>query len=401
MKSLQQLCEPRSSVFDSQRRDTVLDLTDLINDRVKPEEFFDENFITDGMKVLLEQGFRRLEGKSSQGVFKLKQAMGGGKTHNLLALGLLARHPEFRARVMSDIYKSDPNLGPVKVVAFSGRESDAPYGLWGSIAEQMGKRDLFKDLYSPLQAPGQKAWENLLAGETVLILLDELPPYLENARARTIGNSDLAQVTVTALSNLLIAIGREGCEHVCLVITDLAGVYERGSAVLSDLEKETHRTAMTLEPVRTNSDELYHILRTRLFEKPPRDGEINEIAQGYAGAIRDAGQMVITNESPERIRAALDRLMKLSLVVFRRFNRTWMVWQGSDVDLEERLQQAWQQLSGVFSLASAVQDYLPPRPIVAHHHSYQTGTTRYFGAVYVNLWTLGGVELINCQLYHQ
>ena len=300
MKSLQQLCEPRSSVFDSQRRDTVLDLTDLINDRVKPEEFFDENFITDGMKVLLEQGFRRLEGKSSQGVFKLKQAMGGGKTHNLLALGLLAKHPEFRARVMSGIYKPDPNLGAVKVVAFTGRESDAPYGLWGSIAEQMGKRDLFKDLYSPLQAPGQKAWENLLSGETVLILLDELPPYLENARAKTVGNSDLAQVTATALSNLLVAVGREGCEHVCLVLTDLSGAYEQGSAVLSDLEKETHRTAMTLEPVRMNSDELYHILRTRLFEKLPRDGEINEIAQGYAGAIRDARQMDITNESPEQ-----------------------------------------------------------------------------------------------------
>lgn len=300
MKSLQQLCEPRDTVFDSQRRDTVLDLTDLIGDRIRPAEFFDENYITEGMKTLLEQGFRRLEGKSSQGVFKLKQAMGGGKTHNLLALGLLAKHPEFRARVMGGFYKPDPHLGAVKVVAFSGRESDAPYGVWGSIAGQMGKADLFKDLYAPLQAPGQKAWESLLAGETVLILLDELPPYLENARARAIGNSDLAQVTATALSNLLVAAGREGCERVCLVITDLAGAYEQGSAILSDLEKETHRTAMTLEPVRMNSDELYHILRTRLFEKLPRDGDINAIAQGYAQAIRDARQMDITNESPEQ-----------------------------------------------------------------------------------------------------
>lgn len=300
MKSLQQLCEPRAGVFDSQRRDTVLDLTDLISGRIKPGEFFDENFITEGMKTLLDQGFRRLEGKSSQGVFKLKQAMGGGKTHNLLALGLLAGHPEFRAPIMSGFYKPDPNLGPVKVVAFSGRESDAPYGLWGAIAEQMGKKELFKDLYSPLQAPGQKAWENLLAGETLLILLDELPPYLENARSRAIGSSDLAQVTATALSNLLVAVGRPGCERVCLVITDLAGAYERGSAVLSDLEKETHRTAMTLEPVRMNSDELYHILRTRLFEKLPREAEISAVAQGYAGAIRDARQMDITNESPEQ-----------------------------------------------------------------------------------------------------
>jgi len=300
MKSLQQLCEPRQSAFDSQRRDTVLDLTDLIANRIKPAEFFEENYITDGMKTLLEQSFRRLEGKSSQGVFKLKQAMGGGKTHNLLVLGLLAKHPEYRDQVMGRIYRADAKLGPVKVVAFSGRESDAPYGVWGSIAEQMGKRELFKDLYSPLQAPGQKAWENLLKGETVLLLIDELPPYLENARAKAIGNSDLAQVTATAISNLLVAVGREGCEKVCLVITDLTGAYEQGSAVLSDLEKETHRTAMTLEPVRMNSDELYHILRTRLFERLPRESEIQAVAQGYAGAIRDARQMDITNESPEQ-----------------------------------------------------------------------------------------------------
>ena len=60
--------------------------------------FFAENYITEGMKTLLTEGFRRLEGKSAQGVFKLTQAMGGGKTHNLLALGLLARHPELPRR---------------------------------------------------------------------------------------------------------------------------------------------------------------------------------------------------------------------------------------------------------------------------------------------------------------
>lgn len=309
MKPLKQLCSPRPSVFDTQRRDTVLDITDLIGDRINPEEFFHENYITDGMKTLLEQGFRRLEGKSPQGVFKLKQAMGGGKTHNLLTLGLLARHPAFRQKIMERFYTPSPELGEVKVVAFSGRESDAPFGIWGAIAEQLGKKDHFKDLYSPLQAPGQKAWETLLADETVLILLDELPPYFENARSRAIGNSDLAYVTATALSNLLVAIGREACERVCLVVTDLSGAYERGSqqisTVLSDLEKETHRTAMTLEPVRMNSDELYHILRKRIFEKLPAESEIGDVAQAYAQAIRDAKQMDITNESPEQFAARI------------------------------------------------------------------------------------------------
>jgi predicted AAA+ superfamily ATPase len=95
MQTLKQLCVPRQSAFDPQRRDTVLDISNLNSNKINPEIFFDENFVTDGMKTLLEQGFRRLEGKSNQGIFKLKQAMGGGKTHNLLTLGLLAKHPEF------------------------------------------------------------------------------------------------------------------------------------------------------------------------------------------------------------------------------------------------------------------------------------------------------------------
>lgn len=150
MTSLNDLYEPRESTFDPQRRDTVLDLLDLVEKRIKPEDFFEENFITEGMKTLLEHVFRRLEGKSDQGIFKLKQAMGGGKTHNLLALGLLARHPDYRERVMGSFYRPDPKLGPVKVIGFSGRESDAPLGVWGALAEQLGKKDHVKDCYSPL-----------------------------------------------------------------------------------------------------------------------------------------------------------------------------------------------------------------------------------------------------------
>ncbi len=303
MKPLKQLCTPRESVFDPQKRDTVLDLLDLVEKRIDADDFFLENYITEGMKALLEQAFRRLEGKSAQGVFKLKQAMGGGKTHNLLALGLLARHPELRGKVIGKFCNADPSLGSVDVIGFSGRESDAPLGIWGALAEQLGNRDHFKDCYSPLQAPGQKAWENLFAGKTVLILLDELSPYFENACSKAIGNSDLAQVTATALSNLLVAVGKESCSRVCLVISDLAAAYEKGSAqiasVLADFEKETHRVAMTLEPVRLNSDELYYILRTRIFEKLPGSAEVNEVAQAYAHAIRSAKQMAITSESPE------------------------------------------------------------------------------------------------------
>lgn len=94
MKTLKALCTPRDSVFDSSKRDTVLNLSHLVDGKVDSKAFFEESYVTDGMKTLLTESFRRLQGQSEQAVFKLTQAMGGGKTHNLITLGLLAKHPE-------------------------------------------------------------------------------------------------------------------------------------------------------------------------------------------------------------------------------------------------------------------------------------------------------------------
>lgn len=303
MKTLRQLCIPRPSVFDPSKRDIVLDLSDLIENKINADEFFEENYMTDGMKTLLKESFRRFEKKSTQGVFKLTQAMGGGKTHNLLVLGLLAKNPDLREKVMGTLYESR-DLGLVRVVAFSGRESDAPYGIWGAIAKQLGKEEVFRDYYAPLKAPGQTAWINLLKGEPLILLLDELPPYFEYAKSITIGNSDLSEVTTTALSNLLVAVGKDELSNVCVVISDLRAAYQQGSSMikraLHNFEAEIGRSALSLEPVGMNTDELYHILRKRLFKDIPDDKEIKEVAQGYAKAVKDAKQMDITTASPEK-----------------------------------------------------------------------------------------------------
>ncbi len=310
MKSLLDACKPRASVFDAAKRDTVLDLTDLLapGERINADEFFGENFATDGMKTLLREAFRRFSGDSPHGVFTLTQAMGGGKTHNLIALGLLAKHPELRKAVIGDAYTAT-GLGKVKVLGFSGRESDAPLGFWGSLADQLGKKELFKDLYTPLQPPGQGAWINLLKGEPKLILIDELPPYLVGAKGRTIGDTNLAVLTVTALANLFVAVGKEELSNVCVVITDLRANYEEGSEqiqkLLKDLQDETTRSALQLSPVQANNDDLYNILRKRLFGSLPSEAEIDEVAQGFAAAVREARQMEITSASPEQFAAAV------------------------------------------------------------------------------------------------
>ena len=304
MKTLFDLCKPRKSVFEETKREDVLNLSDLIEGRIECASFFEENYTTDGMKTLFHTAFNRFIKQGQTGVIKLTQAMGGGKTHNMLAVGLLAANPEFRSKVIEDSGKYKA-VGKVRVVAFSGRESDAPFGIWGSIAEQIGKKEIFSQYYSPLAAPGENAWINLLSGEPLLILIDELPPYLENAKAKTIGNSDLCAVTSTALANLFTAIGKAQLSNVCLVISDLRAAYESGSELIrsafKNLENEVNRSALNIEPVGSGSDDVYHILKKRLFESLPAATEINSVAVAYKDEVSKAKQMGLTSVSPDLI----------------------------------------------------------------------------------------------------
>lgn len=303
LKSLFELCKPRESIFDETKRDDTLDLSNLIDDSINAEDFFKETYITDGMKQLFDTAFKRFEGTGTSGLIKLTQSMGGGKTHNMVALGLLAKYPEIRNEILQGKYKKTDKS--IKVVAFTGRESDVPYGIWGEIARQLGKEKEFEPYYAPLKAPGQTSWINLLKGEPLLILLDELPPYLDYARTIPSGTGTLADVTTNALSNLFNALGKAELSNVCLVVSDLRATYESGTELLEksfkNLENEIARSSINIEPVGTTSDDLYHILRKRLFEEQSNENEIQEIALAYKEAVKEAKQMGYTNISPDQI----------------------------------------------------------------------------------------------------
>ncbi|WP_158084306.1 DUF499 domain-containing protein [Marispirochaeta aestuarii] len=313
LQALKSSCTPRQSVFDKSRKDVVLYLGDLLNGRLTAENaeaFYEENFITKGMRSLVDRVFDRLTGKKDQAsTFLLSQAMGGGKTHSMLALGLLAKYPSIRKKFWPDHDLGDE---PIRVVGFDGRESDYPYGVWGSIAEQLGKKEVFQDLYQPLRAPGATSWINLLQGEPTIILLDEMPPYFMNAKSVQVGNGDLADITTTALSNLMIAANKEELQNVVIVISDLsATAYKTDgkaagvSAALDNLAQETNRSAMIIEPVATVGDEVFNILRTRLFEKLPEIKAIDDVAVAYSEEVKKAKNMELTSESPETFAAEL------------------------------------------------------------------------------------------------
>lgn len=304
MRTINEMLKPRENVFSDTAREDVLNLTDLAENRIDANKFFRENFQTQGMKVLFDTAFARFKGESDTGVIKLTQAMGGGKTHSMIALALLAQNAEIREKLLGPTYAE---IGEIKVVSFSGREN-ADFGIWGSIAEQLGKKEFFKDYYSPLKAPGEKSWVELLKGQKTLILLDELPPYLENAKSIMVGNSDLSKVTMTALSNLFTALGKEQLANVCLVFSDLKAAYESGSELLQssfrELEAEANRVAIEVTPVALNSDEIYHILQKRLFEDVSSfeySQNINDVAIAYKTSVEKSKKLGFTNYTPEAV----------------------------------------------------------------------------------------------------
>lgn len=307
--SIHSLCKPRPSVFIADRRATVLNLDTFFKGQVNGNEFFEENFFTNGMSTLVDRAFRHLGGiGAGSSVFLLSQAMGGGKTHSMIALGLLARDPELRKKVLGE-QNPAPKLGKCRVVGFNGRSTDAVGGIWGAIAAQLDKAQQFARYVSPLlSAPGPEAWKQLLGIEPLVFFLDELPPYLEYAVAVPVGNSDLGVVTTTALANLFIAVAE--MDNVCLVISDLAGTnFSIGQSNLEaafnravqGITSESRRIAVPITPVNPNGDELYHILRKRLFEQVAPEPEIHTVAAAYRDALREATRMNLTSTSPESL----------------------------------------------------------------------------------------------------
>lgn len=78
----------------------------------------------------------------------------------------------------------------------------------------------------------------------------------------------------------------------------------------------------------------------------------------------------------EAANRALDFLLEQSFVVYRRHQGDYVLWEGSDVDLDACFERALQRAGG--SLAERLERIAPPRPWVARSHYIKTGTLRYF-----------------------
>lgn len=303
MKTVRSACELAPNALSIDVSDQIEQLDQLINDQGNGEAFYAKTFITGGMRDLLRGVIERLAAKSSNAVFHLKQAMGGGKTHLIVGAGLAARHKDLRARYCGDLPYINA-FDDARIVAFNGRNSPQHY-LWGEIAHQLGNSEAFRRYWaSGPEAPDESDWTTLLQSEKpTLILLDELPPYFQYLGTRPTGTGTVADIATRAFANLLSAAGK--LSNVCIVVSDLDASYAQGAGMISrallDARKELGRQEKTITPVDLAGNEIYDILRKRLFTKLPDLAEIQDLAARYGQALEEATKSKIVARGAEAL----------------------------------------------------------------------------------------------------
>ena len=270
---------------------------------VDGERFLSQSYLTAGMAELVREGFKRLSGaQGGRSVFRLKQAMGGGKTHLIRTMAYLARHPHLREQFFPEAANRYP-FGSALVCFFNGREQPADF-FWGRIAAQLGKAAFFE---GGVQAPGEESWRSLFSsvGEPVLILLDEMPTYFEYYRTQPVGQGTVADVAGRAFANLLSCI--QGLDNVCVVVSELEASHAEGTNIinsaLDDARKELSRVEFNITPVDLSGDETYAILKKRLFAKLPDEAQVGHIAESFAKAIEAAqrSKTIEQQKTPEQL----------------------------------------------------------------------------------------------------
>ena len=82
---------------------------------------------------------------------------------------------------------------------------------------------------------------------------------------------------------------------------------------------------------------------------------------------------------------ALKTLERRSIVTYRRYNDVYVLWAGSDIDIQARLHEAENHLDPNERLMTYLSKLSPPRPLIARRHLFEKGTLRYFTVRYTDI----------------
>lgn len=313
LRSWRDVIQPHTDVQGGkfQQAEFAADLHQVMRGTAAPEyqnaeEFFRRTHITNSMQALLTNVVRRLRSGDGDPVIDLRTAFGGGKTHTLLAVLHMLRHPRTRRmhEKLAQIHKDAGGPPPsAKVAVLVGTElnpetasrsaeetgGEPIHSFWGELAWQLAGREgfeLVKQFDSPRAgAPTGQIDRLFELAAPAVVLIDELVAYLRNVDAMEGGayNAHLSffqHLTQAAARNpkvtVLVTIPQSEIE-----VGDV-----RGEEITRQVANIFQRVGAPWQPL--DHHEAFEVVRRRLFgekvDAAERDRTCASFAEMYTGS---------------------------------------------------------------------------------------------------------------------
>ncbi|MEM3798286.1 MAG: DUF499 domain-containing protein [Candidatus Bathyarchaeia archaeon] len=269
-------------------------------DYLDPEIFFKRTYFTAGLTNLIGAVLSKLSGKGKgDTVIQIQTPFGGGKTHALLALYHTFKHGNKIAHIptVKKILEENKieSIPETKVVVFVGEYADPLKGrtIWGEIAYQLKSYKLMEDYDKKRVAPGKELIADLLSkNQPVLILIDELLQYVVRTMGVKVGEGTLKGQVQAFLKALTEAVASaDNCALIATLPSSVSEGFEeaeKAERVLGELQKIFGRVEKIYTPV--EGEEIYEIIRKRLFEELGDTSEHRKVAEEYFSLYQKLGE---------------------------------------------------------------------------------------------------------------
>ncbi|RKU36700.1 hypothetical protein C6496_12300 [Candidatus Poribacteria bacterium] len=352
---------PNTDVIEGSFRKSefAADLQEVFEGKAKTPEygetdtFFNQTYITPGLKELLVNTLKRLGGKGGNPVIQLKTGFGGGKTHSLIALyhlitgiNILRELPggdeykRLREEIEDILEEADwddntPLNANVSVLvgtylsttdADETKQGDPLNTLWGMMAEQLGGQDAYNIIGEAARmgtAPGGNQLDRLFehVGPSV-ILIDELVAYVRNVQGVT------QESIYTFFQAVTESVNRS--KNVTLVATLPEGQIqaggEGGMTVLDTLESILERVDAVSIPLEV--DNAYEVVRRRLFGPIIDETERDQTCEAFRRMYQNSRSEYPSNVSDQDYLQRMKDCYPIHPEIFDRLFQDWSAIPG-------------------------------------------------------------------------
>jgi len=273
-----------------------------------PAAFFERTYLTEGLRHLLANALKRLNGAGGDPVVELQTNFGGGKTHSMLALyHLVGGTPAAKLPGIEQVLRDEglSSLPAAKRAVLVGTALSPaqprvkPDGvttrtLWGEMAWQLGGADGYSlvaeaDLHGV--SPGSDALRELFEYfGPCLVLIDEWVAYsrqLYGVEGLPAGSFDANLTFAQALTEAAKAVN-----HTLVVASIPSSDIEIGGEGGSEALKRLHNTFGRMESAwrPASGEEGFEIVRRRLFQpmtNPQDFAQRDAVIKAFSKLYRD------------------------------------------------------------------------------------------------------------------